>query len=321
MITKEAEDQSRFVRSGSFTPPIQNTIFTTSARSAFKKILSHLNLQNTQKLLLPAYIGITDKEGSGVFDPVRETNTSYELYPLNDQLGVDQTALEDRLKSGQFTALLIIHYFGFTQNDMDWISSKCKQYHVTLIEDCAHALGSKQGGKLLGTFGDYSFFSIHKIIASNNGGLLKSNNVQVPIPEMNEGEEQLSEDTITQYIGTDFGAIKEIKRRNYQYLLSQISTIDHLTILYPALDEGIIPLNFPILVRNEKREELYFKLQEKGAITCALYYRMIDKIDHKTHPLSYQISDSILNLPVHQDTSIEDLDFFLKQLHNALEEI
>ena len=42
--------------------------------------------------------------------------------------------------------------------------------------------------------------------------------------------------------------------------------------------------------------------------TVALYYRMIEEIDLTKFPLSGQISQEILNFPVHKDTSIEDIE-------------
>jgi dTDP-4-amino-4,6-dideoxygalactose transaminase len=41
--------------------------------------------------------------------------------------------------------------------------------------------------------------------------------------------------------------------------------------------------------------------------TIALYYRMIDQIDRTEHQMSFQLAGEILNLPVHQDTSLEDI--------------
>ena len=38
--------------------------FTSSAREAFSCVLKQINFKNNEYLLLPGYIGITDKEGS-----------------------------------------------------------------------------------------------------------------------------------------------------------------------------------------------------------------------------------------------------------------
>jgi dTDP-4-amino-4,6-dideoxygalactose transaminase len=70
-------------------------------------------------------------------------------------------------------ALVVPHNFGF-MGDMEAIHSLCKKHEVTLIEDCAQALGSKFNGKLAGSFGNYSFFSfgISKNIGFCGGAVL-----------------------------------------------------------------------------------------------------------------------------------------------------
>ncbi|RLI54134.1 MAG: hypothetical protein DRP09_13930 [Candidatus Thorarchaeota archaeon] len=52
----------------------------------------------------------------------------------------------------------------------------CKDNNLFLIEDCAHAFLSKYNGKLLGSFGDLSFFSYRKTLPVPDGALLACNN-------------------------------------------------------------------------------------------------------------------------------------------------
>ncbi len=61
---------------------------------------------------------------------------------------------------------------------------------IILIEDCAHSLGAKYDGKLVGTFGDISMFSFgrDKVISSINGGMLCVNNKEL-LPPPNFSQE------------------------------------------------------------------------------------------------------------------------------------
>ena len=43
-----------------------------SARTAFKAFLARAGFSAGDRVLLPAYVGWSPREGSGVFDPVRE---------------------------------------------------------------------------------------------------------------------------------------------------------------------------------------------------------------------------------------------------------
>ena len=130
MILKAAEDKKRFTT---------NLYFTSAARKAWKHLLEHVNAQSQGKVLLPAYIGYTDREGSGVFDPIEETNSLYKFYPVNEQLGFSLHEMETRLSIGDVRLLLVIHYFGFCQTDIVKVATLCKKYQVILVEDCAHA--------------------------------------------------------------------------------------------------------------------------------------------------------------------------------------
>jgi dTDP-4-amino-4,6-dideoxygalactose transaminase len=60
-------------------------------------------------------------------------------------------------------------------------------------------------------------------------------------------------------------------------------------------------------VHDGLREKLYFALMDEGIPTIALYYRLIAAITPRDFPASHDLARNILNLPVHQDTSLEDL--------------
>ena len=70
--------------------PIQ---FMANARDAFYKILKTLDFGKNKKILLPSYIGVTEREGSGVFDPIKRDAVPYQLYTLDKRL----SAFEDEL--------------------------------------------------------------------------------------------------------------------------------------------------------------------------------------------------------------------------------
>lgn len=281
-----------------------NALFTKSARSAFSHIIESLSVNRSQKVLLPSYIGFTEREGSGVFDPVTLNNSDYTFYKVKEDLSVDLEDFEKQL-ADQIDIALIIHYFGFCRSDLASIKQLCVDAKVILVEDCAHAFYLKSPNSMLGRTGDFSFYSLHKYIAVESGGLLKINNKEISIPEI-AVQNRADLDVIEQYALTDFDAIKEIRRRNYSLYARLLKSLDQIEILYDLHDDDI-PQTFPIRVKNLNREKLYFYLNEQNMPTTALYYRMIDKLDSTTYPISFAISSEILNLPVHQDTSIEDI--------------
>jgi len=73
-------------------------------------------------------------------------------------------------------AIIVVHYGGYAC-DMPAILALAKEHGLTVIEDAAHAIGSKLNGRMLGTWGQvgcYSFFS-NKNMTTGEGGMLVTN--------------------------------------------------------------------------------------------------------------------------------------------------
>lgn len=77
-------------------------------------------------------------------------------------------------------ALIIVHMNG-RHGSLKNIIEYCQQIKLPIIEDAAQAIGSKMGGKFLGTFGAVGCFSlsITKLIGSGQGGFCLTNNEQI----------------------------------------------------------------------------------------------------------------------------------------------
>jgi len=77
-------------------------------------------------------------------------------------------------------AIIVVHYGGYAC-DMPAILSLAREHGLTVIEDAAHAIGSKLNGRMLGTWGQigcYSFFS-NKNMTTGEGGMLVTNDDQL----------------------------------------------------------------------------------------------------------------------------------------------
>ena len=305
MITKEA-----FVK----TNCCKRQLFFDSARSGFEYLLEKIMIEESSVILMPGYTGESVREGSGVFDPIRHTKVNYMFYKLNRDLSVDMEDFRVKIKGPNIKAMLLIHYFGFPQTSLCDIVDLCKKSGVILIEDCAHTITSIFNGRRLGEFGDFSFFSIHKLVPTKAGGFLQINNEEY-YSLFDSKVENIDSSDLSQYVRTDFDAASAIRCENYnRYLDALCWSSPYFDILYPTLQSGVVPLNFPIVIKNYSREKLYYELIDKGVITVSLYYQMIAELPKEEFSISYSISNSILNLPVHQDISEEDIYFINKQL-------
>lgn len=70
-------------------------------------------------------------------------------------------------------AIMLVHYAGMVC-DLDRFNKLSEKYEIPIIEDCAHALGSKYAGKRIGTNSKYSCFSFQAIkhMTTVDGGLI-----------------------------------------------------------------------------------------------------------------------------------------------------
>ena len=91
--------------------------------------------------------------------------------------------LEDVIKNfnKNIKAIVVVHMSGIPVRDILKIKNFCKKNKIYLIEDCAHALGSKINGKHVGNFGDAGSFSFYptKQITSGEGGAVITNNSEI----------------------------------------------------------------------------------------------------------------------------------------------
>lgn len=70
-------------------------------------------------------------------------------------------------------AIVMVHYAGMVC-DMDEFYKISKEFNIPIVEDCAHALGAKYNGKLVGNYSDYTIYSLQAIkhMTTVDGGFL-----------------------------------------------------------------------------------------------------------------------------------------------------
>lgn len=281
--------------------------YFSAARTAFRHLLKQIEFGENDAILLPSYIGITDREGSGVMDPIWDCGIKHDFFRIDSHLNADLTDLFTRIEEGRIKAVLLIHYFGFPQKQVIQIRDFCKRHDVYLIEDCAHSLYGKIGERDLGSIGDFSFFSIHKSIPSGSGGFLRSNLGEFELIGTIADEDRIELSALEVYSRAREADIVEKRLVNYEYLAKLLENCPGLTLMFPEVPAGVVPLNLPVLIGNGQREALYFYLMERGLPTIALYYRLIDDLHAEDFKVSRMISESILNLPIHQDVEASEL--------------
>lgn len=142
-----------------------------SGRSALLAILKSLNIDPGLEIILQSFTCVAVPDAilwaglKPVFVDIDEKN-----------LGINVEDLEKKITQ-KTKAVIVQHTFGIPAN-LDQILAIAKKHNLIVIEDCAHALGVRYKSKLLGSFGDFAFFSFgrDKMISAVFGGMATTRN-------------------------------------------------------------------------------------------------------------------------------------------------
>lgn len=103
-----------------------------------------------------------------------------QLVDVDDDLNIDINQIEKKINK-RTKAIMPVHLSGIPAN-MNALMKICKKYKLDLIEDAAHAFGTKLDRKSLGTIGDVGVFSLHprkNFHVLGDGGLIVTNNKSI----------------------------------------------------------------------------------------------------------------------------------------------
>ena len=93
-----------------------------------------------------------------------------------DTLNIDPAEIKKKITK-QTKAIASVD-FGGHPCDLNEIKRIARKHNLLIIEDAAHALGSKYKGKKIGSISDMTIFSFHpvKVITTGEGGMVVTNN-------------------------------------------------------------------------------------------------------------------------------------------------
>jgi len=298
-IEKLAKDRKSFSR---------RFLARGNARAAFKEYLRAAGAGDTGRVLLPGYIGWSAREGSGVFDPISETGAAYEFYRLDERLRIDLDDVERRLRAGGVGVLVLIHYFGYIDRGYARAVALARKYGARVLEDEAHAMLSDLIGGRCGRLGDAATYSLHKLLPVPSGAVLVLN------PHASIGIDGDSDPA--ELWRHDLAGISLRRRENALALHRLLDEIDTKAVepLWPEPAVHEVPQTLPVLIHSVSRDRLYEEMNRAGFGVVSLYHTLIKQIERESFPESHRISQCILNLPVHQDATSEQLEEMVGQL-------
>lgn len=185
-------------------------------------------------------------------------------------INIDIQELEG-LITAKTKAIIPVHFAGYPC-DMDKISYIGKKYKLIVIEDAAHAIGSKYKGKKIGSLGNEAVFSFYatKNLTCGEGGMVVSKN-----KKLIEKIRKLS------YFGINKQAFNRYtKRGNWYYEIEELGYKYNMDSIHAAI--GLVQLK-KLDEMNERRRHIA-KLYKKG-----LDKRVRFTEDNKIHYHSYHL--------------------------------
>lgn len=253
-------------------------------------------------------------------------------------------------------AIIVVHYGGYPC-DMATISEWARERGVVVIEDAAHAPGARTSGRAAGNwsdFGCFSFFS-NKNLTTGEGGMvttnrddaigrlrgLRSHGMTTVTLDRHRGHAS-SYDVIDlgyNYRPSELNAalglvqLEALKGRNArrQDLVAHYSTrlagVAGLSIPFQGTRDQSAHHLMPVLLpQGSARGEIMDELRQAG-IQTSIHYPPVDTFTAYRQaglgpcphlPLTHEIGDRMLTLPLYPALAFEEVDYVCQKLVGAL---
>ena len=143
--------------------------FYSLGREALLNCMIRLGLQSGDRIIIPAYMC------ESTIQPLRSYGFDLVFIDIDENLTLPVDKLKKIISNKQVKALLLVHYFGLTQ-EIDEVVSLCHKFGVKVIEDASHGFMSQFLRDKDSTTGDAEIFSMRKNLPIIDGGALRINN-------------------------------------------------------------------------------------------------------------------------------------------------
>ena len=152
-----------------------DAVYTASGKTATWLALRLAGVGADSSVIVPAYHCPT------MIHPILALGARPLLVPVAADLRVSLAAVE-KIANAAVRAVLLPHFFGFLQPEIEAIKAWCTRRGAILIEDCAHAFYGAEGGSVLpGATGDFAIASTRKFFAASEGGALVANHQKLAL--------------------------------------------------------------------------------------------------------------------------------------------
>lgn len=259
------------------------------------------------------------------------------LVDIGDDLNIDVKKIEKNITK-KTKAIMPVHLSGIPC-DLDQLNRICKKKKLHLIEDAAHAFGTKYKNNYIGTIGDVGIFSLHPrktFHVLGDGGLVITNNTKLYKKILllrNHGLKNREESLIwgtnsrLDNLQAGFGNImlKKISSWNKKQLNIAKKYSKNLSkkLKTPIFNLKISnPTFHQYIVRTKLRDDLKNFLK-KNKIDTAIHYPIPihkqiaykKKFGNIKLPVTEKFSKEILSLPINPYMTDDEVNFVIKKVN------
>lgn len=248
-------------------------------------------------------------------------------------------------------AIIVVHMTGIIVSDIKKIRKFCDNNHIYLIEDCAHALGTKYFSTHVGNFGHAAAFSFYptKQITTGEGGMVITNFKKIENKvrklkafgidtEIKNRKMPGKYDVLKlgyNYRMTDFQAaiglrqlerykLNLIKRRkNAKIYESYLKNTNNIQFI--KFNKNYSYFIFQIFVKESLRDKIVNNLKDNN-IGCSIhyaktisdysFYKKINKKEKFENAIKY--SKTNISLPVHKFLEKKQIKFICDKIKKLL---
>ena len=326
---------------------LRDSICVSSGTAAVQLAIQACNIGNGDEILVPSmtYVATFQAIKAAGAKPIAcdiDENTC--LIDLKDA----SSKISKRTK-----AIIPVHYTGGVGN-LDELYSFASKHNLRVIEDAAHAFGTKYKDNLIGSIGDIVCFSFDGIknITSGEGGCVVTSDSKVAENIKNArllGVEKDSDNRYKNLRSWNFDVsnqgwryhmsnimaaigIEQLKKFNkfanrrkqiasaYDKILSSNQNIIFLNRDY----KNVVPHIYVVRIkdlndRDGLREAMFKEGVELGVHYTPNHFLNYFKSDNKIKlPVTEKVYKEIISLPIHPDVNNDDIEYVISTLEKLL---
>ena len=250
---------------------------------------------------------------------------------------IDPNKIEEKITS-KTKAILPVHLYGQTC-EMDAINEIAKKYNLKVIEDSAQSHGAYFGARRSGNLGDASGFSFYpgkNLGALGDGGAVTTNDEELAntIKALGNYGSHKKYENLYKGVNSRLDEIQAAMLRvKLRYLDDEIEkrraianyylqNIKNKNIILPVVRAESNHVWHLFVIRTSKRDELQKYLLDNSVQTLIHYpipphkQNAYKEWKNESYPISEQIHDEILSLPISGVQSLEDTKKIVKILND-----